>query len=228
MNVLNHILKVLFFLLVIRPIVLIYIGLNVRFGDRLPLKGPALLVANHNSHLDTVVLMSLFPLGMLNRVRPVAAADYFLKGRFRSWFATRIIGIIPIQRKAGQDNPDDSSDKLQPLVDALEANNIVIFFPEGTRGEPEKLGRFKKGIGLLAERCPNVPVVPVYLNGLGKALPRGESLLIPFFCDVFIAEPVYGRDFQSRAFVGEVKTRISAMAQANPHLQEREDDDLYF
>ncbi len=221
----NRLLKTLFFLLVIRPIVLIYIGLNVRFGQNLPHKGPAMLVANHNSHLDTMVLMTLFPLTMLNRVRPVAAADYFLKGRFRSWFATHIIGIIPLSRKPGK---EESTDKLQPLVDALEAGNIVIFFPEGTRGEPEKLGRFKRGIGLLAERCPNVPVVPIYLNGLGKALPRGESVLVPFFCDVFVAEPVYGRDYDSRAFVGEIKTRISAMAKANPHLEEREDDDLYF
>ncbi|MCA9022341.1 MAG: 1-acyl-sn-glycerol-3-phosphate acyltransferase, partial [Planctomycetaceae bacterium] len=55
-------LKILFFALFVRPIVFIVLGLNLRGKPNLPLEGPALIAANHNSHLDTLVLMSLYPL----------------------------------------------------------------------------------------------------------------------------------------------------------------------
>ena len=70
-------LRWLFFALVVRPIALIVLGMNVRYRERLPERGPALIVANHNSHLDAVVLMTLWSQSRLRFVRPVAAADYF-------------------------------------------------------------------------------------------------------------------------------------------------------
>lgn len=176
----SRILQILFFLLVVHPIVLVVIGLNVRNRERLPKKGPAIIAANHNSHLDTVVLMSLYPLKMLHRLRPVAAADYFLRSTWLSWFTQNIIGIVPIERRRSE----RTGDPLAALVKTLEAGDILIFFPEGSRGEPEKLSEFKSGIAHLAERYPNATVTPVFLRGLGKILPKGDFLPVPFFCEV--------------------------------------------
>ncbi len=184
---LSLILRYLFFGLVVRPVVLFILGLNVRNRSRLPQKGPAIVVANHNSHLDTMVLMTLLPFRKLKDVHPVAAADYFLRTRLLSWFALSIIGIIPLKRQLKASH----SDPLAEVSEALAQGKILILFPEGSRGEPEKMGVLKNGVSHLAKRHPEVPVIPVFLHGLGKALPKGEGLLVPFFCDVFVGEPVY-------------------------------------
>lgn len=181
----NRFLQMLFHIVVVRPLVFVIIGLIVRGRRKLPARGPAVVIANHNSHLDTVVLMSLFPLDLLPRVRPVAAADYWERSRLMSWFAHRVIGIIPIDREvhAGEDPFEGTSA-------ALRRGDIVLLFPEGTRGEPEQMVEPKKGIAYLIERHPDVKVWPVFLRGLGKTLPRGSWLPVPFFCNIYVGDPL--------------------------------------
>lgn len=199
-------LKRLFFALVVRPFLLVVTGTNVRHAERLPRRGPALVVANHNSHLDTVVLMSLFPGRLLDRVRPAAAADYFLKSGPLAWFSRSLIGIIPVVR-GGRGTGDDP---LAPVSAALAQGAIVIFFPEGTRGEPERFKEMRSGIFRLSERHPEVEVVPVFLHGLGKALPKGAFLPVPFFCDVFVGEPL-ARPSDKEGFLQGLRARFEAL-----------------
>ena len=90
----SRFLKILFFGLIIKPFVLIVLGLNIRNKAGLPSEGPAVIAANHNSHLDTMVLMSLYPLTKIHRIRPVAAAEYFLVNKVLAWFSINCIGII--------------------------------------------------------------------------------------------------------------------------------------
>lgn len=203
----DRLLRWLFFALIVRPLVWLLIGVNLRHRDRLPERGPAIIAANHNSHLDTPVLTSLLPLRLLPRVRPVASAGYFLKSRPLAWFATRIIGIIPIPLGSGRSREE----LLAEVVAALDAGSIVILFPEGTRGEPEQLAPLKTGIATLAAMRPQVPIIPVWIRGLGKALPRGEALLVPFHCDVTVAEPLYWNGDISR-FMDALERSLLAMA----------------
>jgi len=180
-------LRTLFYLLIVKPLVLVMLGIHVRGREHLPLSGPAIIVANHNSHLDTMALMSLFPLSVINKVRPVAAADYFMCNRFIKWFALNIAGIIPIHRKV----KEAEGNIFTPIIEALDNGSIVIIFPEGTRGEPETLSKLKNGTARLLSERPDVPVIPVFFHGLGKCLPKGEVILVPFFIDAFIGEPLH-------------------------------------
>jgi 1-acyl-sn-glycerol-3-phosphate acyltransferase len=203
-------LRWLFFFLIVRPAVLVLLGLNLRHRERLPKQGPAIVVANHNSHLDTPVLMSLFPQRLLPRLRPVAAVDYFLKDERLAWFARNIRGIVPLERK-----PEGGADPLLALERALERGDILILFPEGTRGEPERMTALKTGIAHLARRRPDVPVVPVFLHGLGKALPKGEALLVPFFVDIFVGERVAWTGERAQ-FMADLAARFEQLAREAP------------
>ena len=92
---------------------------------------------------------------------------------------------------------------LTHLKAALDASDILILFPEGSRGEPERRSELKTGIAHLMENAPTVPVVPIYLHGLGKALPRGDWLPIPLFADGFVGEPL--------AWAGDRATTMRAL-----------------
>ncbi len=184
----NHLLRLLFFALIVRPLMIVVLGTNVRRPELLPEQGPAIIVANHNSHLDVFALMNVLGLRRLKHVRPVAAADYFQTNAIRNWFSTRIVGIIPIDRIHVR--RDHGRHPLEPISEFLETAGIVLLFPEGTRGEPEQMHEFQTGIAHLAKRHPDVPITPVFMRGLGKALPKGEAILVPFFCDIFVGEPL--------------------------------------
>ncbi len=189
--------KIIFFAVLVKPLVLFLLGLNVRGREHLPEKGAAILAANHNSHLDTLVLMSLFPLSQIHRVRPVAAVDYFFKNRYLAWFSQHCIGIIALQRQ-GFKRPEDL---FTDCHQALDADSILIIFPEGSRGQPEQIGTIKKGLHYLLNQRPSpLPVIPVILRGLGNALPKGEAILVPFNCDVVIG-PALASGLSCEAFV---------------------------
>jgi 1-acyl-sn-glycerol-3-phosphate acyltransferase len=205
----NRALRYLFVLLIVRPVVFILIGVNLRGREKLPSTGPAIVIANHNSHLDTAILVSLFPLSTLHLVHPVAAADYWLKNRLLAWFSLNIAGIIPIRRSR---DPKDETDPLADVSRALGDGQIIIYYPEGTRGEPEHISHFKSGIARLAERHPQVPLIPIFMHGTGKALPRGEGLLIPFCANIWVGDPVLWNGDRS-TFTPFLEAKILEMAE---------------
>jgi 1-acyl-sn-glycerol-3-phosphate acyltransferase len=176
-------LRQLFYVVVVRPVLLIVLGFNIRHLERLKAQGPHFIAANHNSHLDALVLMSLFRFADIPRVRLVAARDYWCRTRLMTWFSLNIIGVVPIERKVERD-----SDPLAPVFKALDEGYTLVIFPEGSRGEPEQRQPLKNGIAKVLESRPRVLLTPVFMHGLGKALPRGEALLVPFVCEINIGK----------------------------------------
>jgi 1-acyl-sn-glycerol-3-phosphate acyltransferase len=196
--------KKLFFLLIIHPIVLLIAGVHVKGREHLPTTEASIIISNHNSHLDTMILMSLYPIAQLDKVRPVAAWDYFMKNRWVAWFSQNIIGIIPLKREVSK----SGEHPFAALYQALEKGETIILFPEGSRGEPEEMRSFKTGIAHLAREFPHVPIIPSYIYGAGKALPRGEALFVPFIIDVVIGEALYLQDESNRDFTNRLKEAV--------------------
>ena len=183
----NNLLKYLFFFLFVKPFVYIVLGISVKNPRNLPRKGPAILIANHNSHIDTLVLMSLFSTRQLLKVHPVAAADYFFNTKFRAFVFRTLIGAIAVKRERKNSKEDVLAEAKQHLKDG----HILIIYPEGTRSLDGEIHEFKTGAAHLAKSNPDVPVIPIFLHGPDQVMPKADFLPVPFICDVYVGTPMY-------------------------------------
>lgn len=149
-----------------------------------PLPSQRIYFANHSSHLDALVLWAALPDELRPQVRPVAALDYWGSG-FKAKVARRFRAVLI---KRARDNPNE--DPLQPLDEALQQGDSLIFFPEGTRSLDGELQPFKSGLFRLATRHPQVELVPVYLENLNRILPKGTMLPVPLPGAVIFGAPL--------------------------------------
>jgi 1-acyl-sn-glycerol-3-phosphate acyltransferase/thymidylate kinase len=199
-------LQLLLHLLVLRPLVRLVFGAGIEGREHLRGLSQFILVANHNSHLDLPLLFQLLPLRQIPRTHPMAAHEYFSRSRllFRSvellfgpvW-VVRGVGAAPAaapgaatagapDREAGP-SPEAA---MAAMREHLRAGRNVVIFPEGTRGRPGELAPFRKGVGRLAVEFPQVPVVPVYLAGTERALPKAAGLPIPLWTRIVVGPPL--------------------------------------
>lgn len=190
--------------MIFRPVIRGFCGLQVTHGERLPRAGPAILVANHNSHLDTFALFALFSSHEAASLRSVAAQDYFREGSLIGWIARRLLGAITVARAW---RPSEG-DPLAGCSSALDSGEILIFYPEGTRGTPGRMGELKAGVAYLARRHPSVPVVPITLSGMDRVLPKGAVLPLPLTIEVNVGQPRCWGGGDCRDFMAELRTAL--------------------
>lgn len=139
-------------------------------------RGPCIFIANHQSHLDTLVTYEAVPEHIRRRLFFGAAQDrWFLRGQkktvLKPWYQSLILGNFPIMRGGG-------SKALSYAEELLSKGEHVFLFPEGTRAQGKDLGEFRHGVALLALRA-NVPVIPIYLHGLKALRPKGSQQVQP-------------------------------------------------
>jgi 1-acyl-sn-glycerol-3-phosphate acyltransferase len=139
--------------------------LQILGHENLPKRGSFVLIANHSSHLDAIVLAAALPSRYVGRVFPIAAGDTFFTKPATSLFATACMNALPIWRKnCGAHALDDLRERL------VRDECTYILFPEGTRTRTGKMAAFKAGLGRLVAGT-EVPVVPCYIDGAWAALP---------------------------------------------------------
>lgn len=208
-------LRLAFLVLIAKPLARFFTGADVIGAERLPKAGPAIVAANHNSHVDTLVLLTIFPVGVVSKVRPAAASDYFLRDPVIGWFSRNLVGIVPVARGRVK----EGEDVLGPAREALERGDIVIVFPEGTRGDAtDEMGRLKNGVARLAEAFPEAPVIPVWLEGAGRVLPKGALLPVPMNCCVLVGEPIRWEGRRT-PFMEALKASLEALKALAPPLR---------
>lgn len=178
-----RLLRLLVHLLAIRPLLWLGFGVNVRGREHLRGLSHFVLAANHNSHLDTLLLYAILPVSRLTDTHPVAARDYFGRSRAAYRLLDWLFRPVWVDR-------DEAPGRAVAEMDArLAAGGSLIVFPEGTRGEPGRLQAFRSGVGRLVERHRAVPVVPVFILGPERSLPRHASLPVPFWNQLTVGPP---------------------------------------
>jgi 1-acyl-sn-glycerol-3-phosphate acyltransferase len=139
--------------------------LRITGRDRLPWHGPAILVANHASLIDILVLFGLF------RPYKWVSKQEIFKVPVIGW-NMRLNDYVPLVRGSGA-----SVRRMMEHCDRLlAAGSPVLIFPEGRRSTDGSLQPFKDGAFELAVRH-GVPVYPITVTGTGRALPKHGLVL---------------------------------------------------
>ncbi len=139
------------------------IDVDAKGAEKLDAVGPCILVSNHESVLDILVLGSVLDVDY----KWVAKRGLF-QVPFMGWHLA-LAGHIPVDRQR-----KDNFELVDRRVgDVLGAGGYVLFFPEGTRSLDGKLRRFKTGAFTAAVRH-SVPVVPIVLDGTGELMKKGD------------------------------------------------------
>lgn len=159
------------------------VGGHARWQGCAPTSAQRIYFANHSSHLDTVLLWAALPPELRATIHPVAALDYWGKGRLRRHIATHVLNAVLVDRTSRHD-------PLGPLKAALDRGHSLILFPEGTRGSDAAPGPFKGGLYHLSRDYPQVELVPVYLTNLARAFPKGAILPAPIVCAARFGAPL--------------------------------------
>ena len=158
--------------------------IRVVHQDRIPETGGALLICNHVSYIDALILSA-------SCERPVrfTAFDEFFKNKLLA-AAMRLFGVVPISNRRAKD-------AIVALADAIKGGDLVCIFPEGQLTRTGMMNEIRKGFELIARRA-GAPVIPVYLDDLWGSVfsfERGRFFRkhphhFPYHVSVLYGEPI--------------------------------------
>ncbi len=174
----------------------LYTPVKINGRENLPLES-AIFCSNHNSHMD-VALISSAAGKSFNHFGMLAAIDYWFDSRIKKILTNFVMNLIPIARKS---STKDGSISFQDTIALCKrfmdyGNRNIVIFPEGSRGEPDKIKPFRNGAARFSLAL-NKPIVPIFIYGSFRAWPRGKVFMRPCRITINILEPIYPNDYIS-------------------------------
>lgn len=164
---------------------------SVRGAGELDLvEPPVIFVANHSSHLDTPLVLSILPKTFSRKITVAAAADYFFDRTWKAHLFSLTLGAIPVERK----RPDRTSAKL--AISLVEDGWNLVIFPEGGRSPDGWLQEIRGGAAYIAEHTKR-PIIPIYISGTYQIMSKGHSRISPGSTKVTFGHPIMYSDNQN-------------------------------
>ena len=162
--------------------------------------------ANHQSHLDWVLIWAALPHELRACTRPIAARDYWTSSPFKQWLTTEVFHAVYVSRTRVEEQ-----DPLEPLVDALNKGDSLVIFPEGTRSNKDEPQAFKSGLYHLAAQFPGVQLIPTWIDNVQRVMPKGEVVPVPILCTVTFGAPLQlAADEDKRMFLDRARAAVLA------------------
>jgi long-chain acyl-CoA synthetase len=183
------------------------------------LRGPVIFAPNHQSHLDTPLILSALPARYRYRVAVAMWKEYFhahfspkqhtqyerIMDSLTYWLVAMFFNAFPVpQTEAG------ARQSLRYMGDLIGENWSILFFPEGERTEAGEIKSFQPGIGLIARRL-GVPVVPIRLRGVDKVLHRHARWPRPGRVEIIFGAPLLLKGVDYPAVAKQVEGAVGAL-----------------
>jgi alkyldihydroxyacetonephosphate synthase len=178
-----------------------YITLDVHGREKVP-AGGYVVVSNHTSHLDAIVLMHVAG-GSFRRFHIAAAGDYFFgsamaegAGRKPSRFGLLLRNALRLEpmpvRQLGETAERRAARQhaFARLEASCHAGDVVVLFPEGGRSPDGEMRRFRAGIDELGAQFDG-PIVPMYIDGAYALWPKGKRWVRRGKVTVTIGDPIF-------------------------------------
>jgi len=208
MDMLKYAAQITAHLLILRPFLKLFCGMNIVGMENARDLNQRIIIANHNSHLDACLLFAILPLGRIGHTHAVADKEYFTSSPIVECMVRLFFNPIFISR--GQKRGDNP---LASISDALAGGDSIVIFPEGTRGAPGEMAHFKTGIGRIVERFPHIPILPVFLAGTERSLPKKAIFPLPVYNRVVIGPPRFCSG-KPRNITAELEAVIKELAES--------------
>ena len=170
------------------------------------LRAPALVIANHISHFDSLIVLSILPNHLYGRIAVAAAADRFYTQRLKGAGYSLRDNAFPIARGGGRA-------ALEYSASLLQNDWSLLIFPEGSRSRTGDLLPFHPGPAILALR-QRVPVLPIRIDGASNILTPGTRRARPAPVRVQVGPPLTFDESDTVATaMARMESAVRAMAQ---------------
>ncbi|KJZ20662.1 lysophospholipid acyltransferase family protein [Loktanella sp. S4079] len=165
--------------------------------------------ANHTSNGDMPMIWAALPSALRREVRPVAAADYWLKNKLRAFVGPEVFNCVLVDRR-----PEVKDKPMDKIIAALDEGSSLIIFPEGNRNmTDELLLPFKAGLYNMGVARPDVDLVPTWIANLNTIMPKGEIIPLPLICTVTFGAPIHVKEGETKdEFLARASTALAELA----------------
>ncbi|MCC6238945.1 MAG: 1-acyl-sn-glycerol-3-phosphate acyltransferase [Phycisphaerales bacterium] len=160
-----------------RVMTTVMFDLKVRRIHYVPRRGGVLVLSNHQSFLDPILLASQL-------YRPVSFMAR--SGLFTNWIfgrAIRHLNAFPVRQGTGD------MGAVRESIRRLRQGHMLVIYPEGSRSKDGELGPIASGAALIARRA-GVPVIPAVIDGASAAWPPSRKLFRPAHIEVLYGPPM--------------------------------------